>query len=416
MIQVRSFNCLENFSTNLSLSLSLFTHSAAVLLSSGMRNACLFMKNIGIYSDEFKIDLDTTQANWFTVDGEKYSPLTNDKLNSKSTFVGLYKEGFSQLEKKIGYEFKDKSLLVQAFKHPTYTDCREFPSYETLEFLGDAVIDYLIARFIHYDGVSRTKLSAGQLSNLKQSLTNNNFFGTLAVKHCLDNFLLYRNKILYDQISRFKEHYKEVLSKNENGLMIAADYILTGDDIKHLDLDHSVEVPKVLGDVFEALMAAVFIDADFCLNTVWRVLCRFMSNELLKYRNNPPKTYLMYVHELYPKDEFENVRKEADGLIAIDISIKIDNKDAVLFTGKGPNKKSAKMDAARQVLKHHNFANNSANHFANDLANNTANNSVNDSAGEPDDEFDDQDDDYDDDDYDDEFDVSFDYSGNESFD
>lgn len=31
------------------------------------------------------------------------------------------------------------------------------------------------------------------------------------------------------------------------------------------------EVPKALGDVFESLAGAVFLDAGLCLNTLWRI-------------------------------------------------------------------------------------------------------------------------------------------------
>ena len=46
----------------------------------------------------------------------------------------------SELEKKCGYRFKDRSYLDQAFSHRSIsTKPRE--NYERLEFLGDAIID-----------------------------------------------------------------------------------------------------------------------------------------------------------------------------------------------------------------------------------------------------------------------------------
>lgn len=35
--------------------------------------------------------------------------------------------------------------------------------------------------------------------------------------------------------------------------------------------NEEVEVPKALGDVFESLAGAVFLDSNLCLNTLWRV-------------------------------------------------------------------------------------------------------------------------------------------------
>ena len=307
------------------------------------------MKQIGLYSDQFKIDLNSDQENWFTQDGKKYSPLENDLLDSKRNFQDFMyrKYNFADLEMKIGYSFKDKSLLVQAFKHPTYLECKEFPSYERLEFLGDAVIDYLIVKYI-YDYSADSKFTPGQLTNLKQSLTNNCFFSSLSVKYGLENYLIFRNKTLFDQIARFKEHFKRMYIKNED-LVIASSYILIGDHDQHQNIDfNNVEVPKVLGDLFESLMASIFIDSDFCLNTVWNVLHRFMAKELIKYPNQPPKTFLAYMYEKYPNVVFENVREE-NRLVCVDIYVE-PHRD--WYTGKGQNLKLAKVDAAMQVLQY----------------------------------------------------------------
>lgn len=41
-----------------------------------------------------------------------------------------------------------------------------------------------------------------------------------------------------------------------------------------------VDVPKALGDIFESLAGAVFIDSGKSLDTVWRVFYRLMKNEI----------------------------------------------------------------------------------------------------------------------------------------
>lgn len=49
-----------------------------------------------------------------------------------------------EIEKIIGYEFKDKSLLVRAFTHPSLKpDVTE--NYQTIEFLGDSILDFIVA-------------------------------------------------------------------------------------------------------------------------------------------------------------------------------------------------------------------------------------------------------------------------------
>lgn len=54
----------------------------------------------------------------------------NDQLSEVS---------YEVLEEIIGYDFKNKVLLLQALTHPSYVG-GQMPSYQRLEFLGDAVI------------------------------------------------------------------------------------------------------------------------------------------------------------------------------------------------------------------------------------------------------------------------------------
>jgi endoribonuclease Dicer len=41
-----------------------------------------------------------------------------------------------------------------------------------------------------------------------------------------------------------------------------------------------IEVPKVLGDLWESLAGAVFIDSGRSLDTVWKVFYRLMQYEI----------------------------------------------------------------------------------------------------------------------------------------
>ena len=42
----------------------------------------------------------------------------------------------------------------------------------------------------------------------------------------------------------------------------------------------SVTVPKALGDIFESLAGAIFIDSENSLETVWNVFYKIMKKEL----------------------------------------------------------------------------------------------------------------------------------------
>lgn len=41
-----------------------------------------------------------------------------------------------------------------------------------------------------------------------------------------------------------------------------------------------VEVPKALGDVFESIAGAIFLDSGMSLDAVWSVYYRIMKNEI----------------------------------------------------------------------------------------------------------------------------------------
>lgn len=125
----------------------------------------------------------------------------NDKGEKKQTIYGYWKapksplircipdadetlkillDGFEQFEEDLNYKFKDKSYLLQAMTHASYTPNRLTDCYQRLEFLGDAVLDYLITRHL-YDDVRLH--SPGALTDLRSALVNNTIFASLAVRH-----------------------------------------------------------------------------------------------------------------------------------------------------------------------------------------------------------------------------------------
>ena len=81
----------------------------------------------------------------------------------------------------IGYAFREKSFILQAFTHPSYCDNRVADSYEKLEYLDDAVLDYLVTAYIF----SETKADPGKITDIRIALVNNNFFVWCAWTHSI---------------------------------------------------------------------------------------------------------------------------------------------------------------------------------------------------------------------------------------
>ena len=67
---------------------------------------------------------------------------------TKSILWKLAMENLSELEKILGYEFKNKHLLQQAVTHSSHT-ARLSENYERLEFLGDRVLGVSIASLLY---------------------------------------------------------------------------------------------------------------------------------------------------------------------------------------------------------------------------------------------------------------------------
>ena len=66
-----------------------------------------------------------------------------------------------EIEKKIGYEFKDKSLIETALTHSSYANEHKVRDNERLEFLGDSVLSVIISEHIYkrLDDVKEGELS-----------------------------------------------------------------------------------------------------------------------------------------------------------------------------------------------------------------------------------------------------------------
>ncbi|XP_032201063.1 endoribonuclease Dicer isoform X3 [Mustela erminea] len=117
--------------------------------------------------------------------------------------------GFENFEKKINYRFKNKAYLLQAFTHASYhyntiTDC-----YQRLEFLGDAILDYLITKHLYEDPRQH---SPGVLTDLRSALVNNTIFASLAVKYDYHKYFKAVSPELFHVIDDFVQFQ---LEKNE---------------------------------------------------------------------------------------------------------------------------------------------------------------------------------------------------------
>ena len=94
---------------------------------------------------------------------------------------------FAKLEKALGYRFKDDRLITEALTHKSY---KKPYNNERLEFLGDAVIDLIVAQYL-YEKFSDS--DEGILSKTRASIVNEHGLAKLASMIGLGEFLFISN-------------------------------------------------------------------------------------------------------------------------------------------------------------------------------------------------------------------------------
>lgn len=71
---------------------------------------------------------------------------------------------------------------------------------QRLEFLGDAVLDYLITCHLF---ATFPDIDPGDLTDLRSATASNECFSRVAVRHHLEKFLLHENANLAEQVRKF---------------------------------------------------------------------------------------------------------------------------------------------------------------------------------------------------------------------
>lgn len=114
-----------------------------------------------------------------------YNYLKGITANAKLSLESSQVEGetkslrsLEEVEKIIGYNFNNRTLLYQAFTHPSYH--RDCVSYERLEYVGDSVLNLLITKeqFALYPN-----LPPGELTPLRAANVDTEKLARVAVHH-----------------------------------------------------------------------------------------------------------------------------------------------------------------------------------------------------------------------------------------
>ena len=228
----------------------------------------------------------------------------------------MYPLEIHELQARMGYTFRNESLLRTALTHSSFANEHmggRAGCNERLEFLGDSVLSLTVCNYLYR---TYPELPEGRLTVLRKNLVCQRALADYAMQLHLGDFLL--------------------LGKGE-----AKD---------------GREKPKLLEDAFEALLGALYLDAENP-DAVAAFLLPFIQNEIQKMEQELQpledyKTLLQQYVQQTPGEElrYELLSEEGPDNAKI-FSVRVLVNSNCFGAGKGSSKKEAEQNASREALK-----------------------------------------------------------------
>ena len=192
----------------------------AYLICCGYTGALRFMKFLGlkVLPEDDDIDADIGELAEKSREG-CYARFWPEQANTSGAYqshdmVSRMVSGLENFEKNsIKYTFNSKLYLVEALTHASYHLNRVTPCYQRLEFLGDALLDFLVTQHIYF---RQENLSPGDLTDIRQALVNNNIFAAIAVKYEYNKYLKQMSPELFKSIENFITTLEDEKEENIN--------------------------------------------------------------------------------------------------------------------------------------------------------------------------------------------------------
>ena len=214
----------------------------------------------------------------------------------------------TSLQDQLGYHFKDTALLRTALTHRSAASRNN----ERMEFLGDAVLGYLISSELFQRFPTATE---GVLSRLRASLVKGETLADIATQLQFGDYL-----------------------------------ILGSGELK----SGGFRRRSILADAFEAVIGAIYLDSD--IDTVRHHLLPFFKPRLDECDpdtvSKDPKTrlqeYLQARGNALPEYTVLNISGEAHQQ-TFEIECRLSELD-VISTGEGSSRRKAEQQAAQQAL------------------------------------------------------------------
>lgn len=99
---------------------------------------------------------------------------------------------YAEIERIIGYTFKDKQLLKACFTHKSYSHEKGGADNERLEFLGDSILGFVVADYLYKNN---SKKSEGEMTFAKQRLVSKKPLSQAIKAIGLEKYIIFGNSV-----------------------------------------------------------------------------------------------------------------------------------------------------------------------------------------------------------------------------
>lgn len=236
-------------------------------------------------------------------------------IKQGAVFMGISGIDLNGFENKIGYEFKNKELLIRALSHTSYINEHKMAKHESnerLEFLGDAIVDMVVSEYLYKNYSTQPE---GVLTKWRASVVCEASFAHIAKELDYGKYLL--------------------LGKGEE---------TTGGRMRS----------SVLADAFESVVAAIYLDSDIKTVSKW-IISKIEAEIVLATQGKTQKDYKTLLQEHVQKGDHGKVAYEIvnengpDHAKTFSAEVLIDGER--IAVGVGTSKKDAEQAAAGEALK-----------------------------------------------------------------
>ena len=244
----------------------------------------------------------------------------SQKSQAIVTLSPAQEQAFAALENAIGYCFKDRALLLRAMTHSSHSNetgerDHHLLCNERLEFFGDSVLSLAVSRYLY---ATYPREGEGTLTNMRKDV------------------------VCADALARYARHI---------GI---GPCLLLG---RGEEASRGRDKINVLADAFEALLAAIYLDAgEKGMDILDALLLPFIQKDLSELENRgidgDYKTILQQLVQQTEGDVLEYRLVRADGpdhCKTFEVEVLVNSN--VCGSGTGPSKRKAEQAAARAALK-----------------------------------------------------------------